>query len=160
MPAQCKVDLSQGTTMNPSLAAGYTLRSGCRVQCKSGSCQGLHVRSVGIGRLPPNMINSRAGVYPRCGLLWRKDPCLPESLSVASGMITRDWMMSPNVNEWKLVDVPELGYFTTDKPFPRGELLLKTKSMISGYHKHQDVRLLASNSARMLPKLPSKVNLG
>ena len=52
--------------------------------------------------------------------------------------------MSPNVTEWKLVDVPELGYFTTDKPFPRGELLLKTKTMISGYYKHQDVSLLSS----------------
>ena len=51
--------------------------------------------------------------------------------------------MSPNVIEWKLVDVPELGYFTTDKPFPRGELVLKTKTMISGYYKHQDVGLLA-----------------
>ena len=75
-------------------------------------------------------------------------------------MITRDWMMSPNVTEWKLVDVPELGYFTTDKPFPRGELLLKTKSMISGYYKHQDVRLLASILARLLPKLPGKVKQG
>ena len=66
-------------------------------------------------------------------------------------------MMSPNVTEWKLVDVPELGYFTTDKPFPRGELLLKTKSMISGYYKHQDVRLLTSILTGMLLKLPSKV---
>ena len=42
--------------------------------------------------------------------------------------------------EWKLVDVPELGYLTTDRPFPRGELVLKTDSMIKGYYKHAKVR--------------------
>ena len=41
--------------------------------------------------------------------------------------------------EWKLVDVPELGYYTTDKPFPRGELHIKTKAMIPGYYKQQQV---------------------
>ena len=86
-----------------------------------------------------------------------QDPCLHGFLSLAAGMITRDWMMSPNVTEWKLVDVPELGYFTTDKPFPRGELLLKTKTMISGYYKHQDVRLLASAPDEMLLRNLSKV---
>ena len=32
--------------------------------------------------------------------------------------------------EYKLVDVPELGYFTTDLPYPRGELLVKTQTII------------------------------
>ena len=59
-------------------------------------------------------------------------------------MITRDGELGQNVTDWKLVDVPDLGYFTTDKPFPRGELLIKTKTMIDGYYKHQDVRLLFS----------------
>ncbi len=54
-------------------------------------------------------------------------------------MVTRDGEIGPNVTEWKLMDVPDLGYFTTDKPFPRGELLIKTKTMIDGYYKHQDV---------------------
>ena len=54
-------------------------------------------------------------------------------------MITRDWELGQNVTDWKLVDVPDLGYYTTDKPFPRGELLIKTKTMIDGYYKHQDV---------------------
>ena len=51
-----------------------------------------------------------------------------------------DWNLGENVTVWKLADVPELGYFTTDRPFPRGELLLKTKSLIKGYYKHPKVR--------------------
>ena len=49
-------------------------------------------------------------------------------------------MNTDNVVEWKLVDVPELGYFTSDKPFPRGELVLKTRGLIKGYFKHPKVR--------------------
>ncbi|HEX5368324.1 MAG TPA: AMP-binding protein, partial [Dehalococcoidia bacterium] len=40
-----------------------------------------------------------------------------------------------NVIDYKLVDVPELGYFSTDKPHPRGELLLKSRTMFHGYFK-------------------------
>lgn len=58
---------------------------------------------------------------------------------ITAGMITRDWELGANVTDWKLVDVPDLGYYTTDKPFPRGELLIKTMTMIDGYYKHQDV---------------------
>lgn len=54
-------------------------------------------------------------------------------------MMAVDGEIGDNVLDWKLVDVPELGYFTTDKPFPRGELLVKSKTMIAGYYKHQDV---------------------
>ena len=32
----------------------------------------------------------------------------------------------PPVIDYKLVDVPDLGYFATDRPHPRGELLVKT----------------------------------
>lgn len=37
----------------------------------------------------------------------------------------------------KLIDAPELGYFTTDCP-PRGEICVKTPSMIDGYFKNPD----------------------
>ena len=44
-------------------------------------------------------------------------------------------VQSPPVIDYKLVDVPDLGYFATDRPYPRGELLLKTENMFPGYYK-------------------------
>jgi fatty acid CoA ligase FadD9 len=56
------------------------------------------------------------------------------------GGLTRDGVvMRPPVIDYKLIDVPELGYFLTDKPYPRGELLVKTQTMMPGYYKRPDV---------------------
>jgi acyl-CoA synthetase (AMP-forming)/AMP-acid ligase II len=43
------------------------------------------------------------------------------------------------VIDYKLVDVPDLGYFHTDRPHPRGELLVKTQNMFAGYYKRPEV---------------------
>lgn len=60
--------------------------------------------------------------------------------STEAGMVLRDGIVKrPPVIDYRLDDVPELGYFTTDKPHPRGELLLKTSSIIPGYYKRPDV---------------------
>ncbi|GAA4290563.1 carboxylic acid reductase [Mycobacterium paraffinicum] len=45
----------------------------------------------------------------------------------------------PPVIDYKLVDVPDLGYFNTDRPHPRGELLLKTDNMFPGYYKRPEI---------------------
>ena len=45
----------------------------------------------------------------------------------------------PPVIDYKLADVPELGYFNTDKPYPRGELLIKIGKFMAGYYKRPDL---------------------
>lgn len=45
----------------------------------------------------------------------------------------------PPVTEYKLVDVPELGYFATDLPHPRGELLIKSEQLFPGYYRRPEV---------------------
>jgi fatty acid CoA ligase FadD9 len=45
----------------------------------------------------------------------------------------------PATIDYKLVDVPELGYFGTDRPHPRGELLVKTENLFPGYYKRPEV---------------------
>ncbi|MCV7193566.1 carboxylic acid reductase [Mycolicibacterium brumae] len=46
---------------------------------------------------------------------------------------------NPPVTDYKLVDVPELGYLLSDRPHPRGELLIKSDTMFPGYYKRPDV---------------------
>jgi len=55
------------------------------------------------------------------------------------GAINDETVIRPLVIDYKLVDVPELGYFLTDTPYPRGELLIKTKTMMPGYYKRPEV---------------------
>lgn len=56
------------------------------------------------------------------------------------GVVSRDGVISrPPVLDYKLVDVPELGYFATDRPHPRGELLVKTTTATPGYYRRPEV---------------------
>ncbi|PXX10957.1 carboxylic acid reductase [Mycolicibacterium moriokaense] len=60
--------------------------------------------------------------------------------STEAGMVSFDGeVQSPPVIDYKLVDVPDLGYFSTDRPHPRGELLVKTENMFPGYYKRPEV---------------------
>ena len=57
----------------------------------------------------------------------------------AGGVLLDGQVKRPPVIDYKLVDVPDLGYFSTDRPYPRGELLLKTTNMFPGYYKRPEV---------------------
>ncbi|MFL0181627.1 carboxylic acid reductase [Mycobacterium sp. SMC-15] len=45
----------------------------------------------------------------------------------------------PPVISYKLVDLPHLGYFRTDQPYPRGELLIRSEDLFTGYYKRPEV---------------------
>lgn len=48
-------------------------------------------------------------------------------------------IIRPPVLDYKLVDVPELGYYRTDVPHPRGELLVRSEQVFPGYYKRPEV---------------------
>jgi fatty acid CoA ligase FadD9 len=59
--------------------------------------------------------------------------------STEAGMVLLDGeIQRPPVLDYQLVDVPDLGYYATDRPYPRGELLLKTPNMFPGYYKRPE----------------------
>ncbi|RMI34823.1 carboxylic acid reductase [Nocardia stercoris] len=57
----------------------------------------------------------------------------------AGGVLADNVIKRPQVIDYKLADVPELGYFGTDRPYPRGELLVKTENMFAGYYRRPDI---------------------
>jgi fatty acid CoA ligase FadD9 len=62
------------------------------------------------------------------------------STEIAGGMIVADeHVLRPPVIDYKLLDVPELGYFNTDKPYSRGELAVKSARFMAGYYNRPDL---------------------
>lgn len=60
--------------------------------------------------------------------------------STEAGVISLDGqIVCPPVTEYKLVDVPEMNYFVSDLPHPRGELLVKSHHLFVGYHKKPEL---------------------
>ena len=60
--------------------------------------------------------------------------------STEAGLVFVDGHVKrPPVIDYKLDDVPELGYFHTDRPHPRGELLVKSETIFPGYYKRPEV---------------------
>ncbi|MGY2061266.1 AMP-binding protein, partial [Nocardia gipuzkoensis] len=55
------------------------------------------------------------------------------------GILVNTQIQRPPVLDYKLVDVPELGYFATDRPYPRGELLVRAQTLIPGYYKRPEL---------------------
>ncbi|MFJ1767900.1 carboxylic acid reductase [Amycolatopsis sp. NPDC088138] len=61
------------------------------------------------------------------------------STEVASMVVFDRRVLRSQVIDYKLEDVPELGYFGTDEPHPRGQLLLKMTTMFPGYFKRPEI---------------------
>jgi fatty acid CoA ligase FadD9 len=60
--------------------------------------------------------------------------------STEAGVVLVDGQVErPPVIDYRLVDVPDLGYFHTDRPHPRGELLIKSDDLFSGYYQRPEV---------------------
>jgi fatty acid CoA ligase FadD9 len=60
--------------------------------------------------------------------------------STEAGALFVDGLIQrPPVIDYKLADVPDLGYFHTDRPHPRGELLVKSETLFPGYYKRPEV---------------------
>ncbi|MEG8183812.1 AMP-binding protein [Nocardia terpenica] len=57
----------------------------------------------------------------------------------AGGIFVDGRVLRPPVRDYKLVDVPDLGYYSTDRPYPRGELLLLTETLFPGYFRRPEV---------------------
>ncbi|MGE0383378.1 MAG: carboxylic acid reductase [Gammaproteobacteria bacterium] len=57
----------------------------------------------------------------------------------AGSVTIKTRVQRPPIIDFKLVDVPELGYFRTDKPHPRGELVVKSQSIFGGYFKRPEL---------------------
>lgn len=56
------------------------------------------------------------------------------------GAVATDGVIErPPVTDYKLIDMPELGYFRTDKPYPRGELLVNSQNMFPGYYRRPEI---------------------
>ncbi|MFR9749490.1 carboxylic acid reductase [Nocardia sp. 004] len=60
------------------------------------------------------------------------------STEAGGGIMVDNQLKRPPVLDYKLVDVPELGYFRTDRPHPRGELLVKSTRIFPGYYKRPE----------------------
>ena len=88
---------------------------------------GNNLGQLSVGSAPPNPATTA----------WMKECFAGVNVgegygSTECGLITADDKIPYGV-QYKLVDVPHLGYFTTHDP-PQGEILVKTRQMISGYY--------------------------
>ncbi|CAF2520530.1 unnamed protein product [Rotaria sp. Silwood2] len=81
--------------------------------------------SVGGAMVSPVVLNFIKRCFSRCNIY--ESYGITECGNVAFNNIIK------NTLQFRLISVPEMGYTIDDELFPRGELLIKTEEMFSGY---------------------------
>ncbi len=75
----------------------------------------------------PTVLDFLRNVFPHCRVYDGYG-------TTEAGGISLDYKLEKKSGvQIKLVDVVEMGYLSTDKPYPRGEICVKTKRMAAGY---------------------------
>eukprot|EP00026_Physarum_polycephalum_P001267 Phypoly_transcript_01268.p1 GENE.Phypoly_transcript_01268~~Phypoly_transcript_01268.p1 ORF type:complete len:1160 (+),score=192.11 Phypoly_transcript_01268:494-3481(+) len=108
------------------------------VLTKFSKLLGNRLRSIGCG-----------GAAPSRELVQFLEDCFGEVAvsdgygSTEAGSIAAKGGYLVNNVQIKIVDVPELGYTANDLPYPRGELYVKTKTLIPGYYNNPEATATA-----------------
>lgn len=101
-----------------------------------------HLRDHVLGGRVIHAPCGSAPLAPELAEFLRNDldvPLLDSYGTTETGLVMLDHrVQSPPVVDYKLVDVPELGYSTADSPYPRGELLVRTALITPGYHRRAE----------------------
>jgi long-chain acyl-CoA synthetase len=97
------------------------------------------------------MITGSAPIDPNVLNLLKVCFCCPflegYGLTETSGGSSVTWPNDPNTGhvggplpciKWRLMDVEAMNYLSTDKPYPRGELMMKGPAVTSGYYKNPE----------------------
>lgn len=113
------------------------LREAILLELRNGLLGGRFLAAnFGSAPLPPDL---RAFMEHCLGLRWDDIYGATEmQAATINGQVVR-----PQVIDYKLEDAPELGYYKTDKPYPRGELLIKTGGIMLGYYKRPEATAAA-----------------
>ena len=81
--------------------------------------------TVGSAKMSPTVTNFLKRCFSTC--------TINDSYGITEcGGVAYNNMLEGNI-DYRLESVPEMGYTVDDKPFPRGEILTRTRQMFSGY---------------------------
>jgi len=95
----------------------------------------------GAAPLPPHLAEFLRIILPKSSVMQGyglTECCAAATCADADDLALGHVGPPTDVMEVRLVDAPECGYLTTDKPYPRGEIQLKGLNMMNGYYKNEE----------------------